>query len=123
MVPLHMLGTMGLAASPTEPASSMSAVPKISKPKGKSTAKGTATDKDGKAAKGTRVGKVAKVPTVKGTPVKEATQAKELRFAKPPTGVKRPGPETAVKSTQATTTSSPDKIVKRPTAPDPAWTK
>jgi len=123
MVPLHTLGTMGLASSPTEPASSMSAVPKLSKPKGKSTAKGTATDKDGKAAKGTMVGRVAKVPTVKGTPAKEATPAKELRPAKPRTGVKRPGPGTAVKSTPATTTSSPDKSVKRPTAPDPARAK
>jgi len=65
MVPLHTLGAMGLAASPTESASLMSMVPKLSKPKGKSTAKGTAMDKDGKAAKGTMVGKVAKVPIVK----------------------------------------------------------
>jgi len=123
MVPLHTLGAMGLAASPTEPASSMSAVPKLSKPKGKSTAKGTATDKDGKAAKGTMVGKVAKVPTVKGTLAKEATPAKELRPAKLPMGVKRPGLGTTVKSTPATTTSSSDKSVKRPTALDPARTK
>ena len=123
MVPLHTLGAMGLAASPTEPASTMSAVPILSKPKGKSTAKGTATDKDGKATKGTMVGKVAKVPTVKGTPVKEATPANELRPVKPPTGVKRPGLGTAVKITPGTTTSSPDKSVKRPTAPDPARTK
>jgi len=123
MVPLHTLGAMGLAASPTEPASSMSAVPKLSKAKGKSTAKGTATDKDGKATKGTMVGKVAKVPIVKGTLAKEATPAKELRPAKPPMGVKRPWPGTAVKSTPATTTSWLDKSVKRPTAPDPARTK
>jgi len=123
LVPLHTLGAMRLAASPTEPASSMSTVPKLSKPKGKSTAKGIAMDKDGKAAQGIMVDKVAKVPTVKGTPAKEATPAKELRPVKPPTGVKRPGPGTAVKSTQATMSSSPDKSVKGPTAPDPARTK
>jgi len=123
MVPLHTLGATGLAASPTEPASSKSTVPKLSKPKSKSTTKGTVTDKDGKAAKGTMVGKVAKVPTVKGAmpaPAKEATLAKEVRPAKPPTGIKRPDPGLGVKSTQATTTSSP---VKGPTAPNLARTK
>jgi len=123
IVPLHTLGAMELAASPTESASSMSVVPKLSKLKGKSTARGIATDKDRKAAKGTMVVKVAKVPTVKGTPAKEAPPAKELRPAQPPMGVKHPGAGTAVKSTPATTTSSPDKSVQRLTAPDPARSK
>jgi len=123
MVPLHTLGATGLAASPTEPASLKSAVPKLSKPKGKSTTKGTVTDKDGKAAKGTMVGKVAKVPNVKGAMlalVEEATLAKEVRPAKPPTGVKCPELGIGVKSTPATMTSSP---VKGPTAPNLARTK
>jgi len=119
----HTLGATGLAASPTEPASSKSAVPKLSNLKGKSTTKGTVTDKDGKAAKGLMVGKVAKVPTVKGAmpaPAKEATLAKEVRPVKPPKGVKRPEPEIGVKSTEATMTSLP---VKGPTAPNLARTK
>jgi len=80
-------------------------------------------DKDRKAAKGIIVGKVAKVLTVKSMPAKEAIPVKEVRPAKVPTGVKLPGLEIVVKSTPSTTTSSPNKSVKRPMAPDPAWTK
>jgi len=123
MVPLHTLGGTGLAASPTEPASSNSAVSKLAKPKGKLTTNCIVTDKDRKAAKGTMVGKVAKEPTVKGAmpvPAKEAILANEVRPAKPPKGVKRPVPGIGVKSTQATTTSL---SVKGPTAPNLARTK
>ena len=123
IVPLHTRGATGLAGSPTEPASSKSAVQKLSKPKSKSTTKGTVTDKDRKAAKGTMVGKVTEVPTVKGAmpaQAKEATLAKEVRPAKPPTGVKRPEPGIGVKGTLATMTSLPVKV---PTATNLARTK
>jgi len=120
-----------LAAAPTEPLASKSAVPKLFKPGDKSTAKCTVADNDGKP---TMVGKVAKgakgatpVPAKEvapAKPVNELTPAKEVRPAKQPKGAKRSEPgtmvATEVNSTPATTTSSP---VKGPTAADPARTK
>jgi len=120
-----------LAAAPTEPLASKSAVPKLSKPGNKSTAKGTVTDNAGKA---TIVGKVAKgakgatqapaKEVAPAKPVNEFTPAKEVRPAKWPKGAKRPElgtmVATKVNSTPATTTSL---AVKGPTAADPARTK
>jgi len=131
LAPLHTFGPVMLAAAPTEPLASKSAVPKLSKPGDKSTAKGTVADNDGKA---TMVGKVAKwakgaTPALAkevapAKPVNEFIPAKEVRPAKRPKGAKRPEAvtmgATEVNSTPVTTTSS---AVKGPTAADPARTK
>jgi len=131
LAPLYTLGPVMLAAAPTDPLASKSAVPKLSKPGDNPTAKGTDADNDGKATKVGKIAKGAKGATpaqakevAPAKPVNEFTPAKEVRPAKWQKGAKCPEPgtmvATEVNSTPDTTISS---AVKGPTAADPARTK